>query len=254
MSFHRSLRLGQVEMENILSIEGITVSYGPMRILNSLTFDVKAGEVLGVIGPNGAGKTTVLNALCGLTKIQSGKIVYKGSDISSLSAAKRCRIGIGRTYQIPQPYGNMTVFENVMVGGVHGAGLSEKQAKAKSLEVLALTGMLEKKDSMAGKLTLLDRKRLEVARALATNPQVLLLDEVASGLTEAEVRAVMQIVADTQKSGVTIVWIEHIIMTMLEATNRLLCLAAGTSLVCGVPQEIMASKEVEKVYLGVEEV
>lgn len=240
-------------MTNLLTVDEISVSYGRLQILNSLSFGVKEGEVLGVIGPNGAGKTTLLNALIGLVKPQRGRIAYQGSDIANLSAAKRCRIGIGRTYQVPRPFENMTVFENVLVGGVHGAGLSEKQARAKSLEVLSLTGLAEKKDMRAGKLTLLDRKRLEVARALATNPRLLLLDEVAAGLTEAEVREVMQLVENTKKTGVAIIWIEHIIMTMMEAADRLLCLAAGQNLICGKPKEVMASKVVEEVYLGVEE-
>ncbi len=241
-------------MESILAVDNVTVAYGPMQILNSLSFEVNRGEVLGIIGPNGAGKTTLLNALCGLARVQSGSLRYQGSEISRFSPAKRCRMGIGRTYQVPRPFENMTVMENVMVGGVHGAGLSEKHARDKSLEILSVTGLVDKKRILAGKLTLLDRKRLEVARALATNPQVLLLDEVAAGLTEAEVRTVMELVAETQKMGVTIVWIEHIIMTMLEATTRLMCLAAGKNLLCGQPQEVMNSKVVEEVYLGVEEV
>ena len=240
-------------MSEILTVENLTVAFGKLKILDSLSMGVQEGEVLGVIGPNGAGKTTLLNALSGRIKPQGGRIVYQGIEITGLSPAKRCKKGIGRTYQVPCPFENGTVYENVLVGGVHGAGLSERKAREKCLEILSFTGIIEKKDILAGKLTLMDRKRLEVARALATNPKLLLLDEVAAGLTEVEVKAVLQIVEKIKNIGVTIIWIEHIIKTMLEGTDRLLCLAAGKNLLCGDPKEVMASKLVGEVYLGVED-
>lgn len=239
--------------DNILSVEDLGVSFGSHQVLNSLSFTLKEKEILGIIGPNGAGKTTLMNALTGLLKPDRGRIVFKGSDVTHLSPAKRCRLGIGRTYQIPRPFVNMTVFENVLVGAVHGASLSEKEGKKKSLAILAATGLLEKKDLPAGRLDLLDRKRLELARGMATDPVVLLLDEVAAGLTEAEVANVIKIVKKIKENGITIIWIEHILMTMVEAADRVLCIAAGKSLVCGTPQEVLASKEVAEAYLGVEE-
>lgn len=239
--------------DNILSVEDLGVSFGSHQVLNSLSFTLKEKEILGIIGPNGAGKTTLMNALTGLLKPDRGRIVFKGSDVTHLSPAKRCRLGIGRTYQIPRPFVNMTVFENVLVGAAHGASLSEKEGKKKSLAILAATGLLEKKDLPAGRLDLLDRKRLELARGMATDPVVLLLDEVAAGLTEAEVANVIKIVKKIKENGITIIWIEHILMTMVEAADRVLCIAAGKSLVCGTPQEVLASKEVAEAYLGVEE-
>ena len=240
-------------MNTILTVDSLCVSYGRLQILKSLSFDVYKGEVLGIIGPNGAGKTTLLNALMGQVKPVEGRIIYKDQDITQVPVAKRCHMGIGRTYQVPQPFNNLTVYENVLVSAVHGAGLAEKQAREKSCEVLEIIGLLGLKDVLAGTLGLLNRKRLEIAKAYATNPELLLLDEVAAGLTESEVHKVMDIVADMKQAGLTIIWIEHIIMTMLNATDRLMCLSGGTNLVCGLPQEVMDTKEVEDVYLGVEE-
>lgn len=240
-------------MNAILTVENMTISFGGYQAVKDLSFEVYEGEILGTIGPNGAGKTTLLNGLIGLVRPARGRIVFKGSDITNLSASKRCRLGIGRTYQVPRPFINMTVFENVLVGGVHGASLSEKQGREKAHQILKITELYEKKDLLAGRLDLLDRKRLEVARALATNPEILLLDEVAAGLTEAEVREVIKIVKDIKDSGVTIIWIEHILLTMREAADRVLCIAAGQNLVCGCPDDVLGSKEVEEVYLGVEE-
>lgn len=240
-------------MGEIITVENITVAFGKLKVIDTLSMEVQQGEVLGVIGPNGAGKTTLMNTLSGLIRPQGGRIIYQGIEITGVSPAQRCQKGIGRTYQVPRPFENLTVYENVLVGGVHGAGLSERKAREKCREVLSFTGIMEKKGILAGKLTLMDRKRLEVARALATDPKVLLLDEVAAGLTEVEVKEVMQIVENVKNMGVTIIWIEHIIKTMLEATDRLLCLAAGKNLMCGVPKEVMASKLVEVVYLGVED-
>lgn len=241
-------------MENqILVVENLTVSFGRLLAVNNLSFEVREGEVLGVIGPNGAGKTTVLNALIGLVTPESGRIVFQGHDITRLPPYARCRLGLGRTYQIPRPFENMSVFENLLVGAVYGAGLSERRAAGRADEILALTGLAEKRDLPAGKLGLLDRKRLELARGLATDPRVLLLDEVAAGLTEAEVKVLLELVRQIRKTGVTIVWIEHILLTMLEGADRVLCVAAGRGVACGEPREVMASKEVQDLYLGAEE-
>ena len=238
---------------HILSVEGLSISFGSHQVLEFLSFSLKEKEILGIIGPNGAGKTTLMNALTGLLKPDRGRIIFRGADVTHLFPARRCRLGIGRTYQIPRPFVNMTVFENVLVGAVHGASLSEKEGKERALEILAATGLLEKKDLLAGRLDLLDRKRLELARGMATGPAVLLLDEVAAGLTEAEVADVIKIVKKIREDGITIIWIEHILMTMVEAADRVLCIAAGRALACGAPQEVLASKEVEEAYLGVEE-
>ncbi|WP_258360984.1 ABC transporter ATP-binding protein [Moorella sulfitireducens] len=240
-------------MENVLIVENLTIAFGQLLAVNSLSIEVREGEILGIIGPNGSGKTTLLNGISGLYKPKSGSVIFKDIDITDFSPSRRCRLGIGRTYQVPRTFEKMTVYENVLVGGVYGASLSEKKARYKVYEILELTGLLHKKDLFAGSLALLDRKRLEVARALATNPQLLLLDEVAAGLTEAEVNEVLRIVKYIKESGVTIIWIEHILRTMMEAADRVLCIASGKKLICGNPKEVLAAEEVQEVYLGVEE-
>lgn len=240
-------------MGSILSVEDLTIAFGAFTAVKDLSFEVMDGEILGTIGPNGAGKTTMLNGLNGLVRPAKGRVLFKGSDITHLSPSQRCRLGIGRTYQVPRPFVNMTVFENVLVGAEHGGSLAGKQARSRSLEILEMAGLSAKKGLLTGRLDLLDRKRLELARALATNPVVLLLDEVAAGLTEAEVTGLIQTVKSIKASGVTMIWIEHVLQTMLEGADRLLCLSAGQMLMCGAPREVLASKQVEEVYLGVEE-
>ncbi len=240
-------------MENILEFKNVTAGYGKVQILHNLTYEMKKGEVYGVIGPNGCGKTTMFNALIGLITPSEGQIIFNGQDITKMTANDRCRAGIGRTYQVPRPFEKMSVYENVLVAAVHGAGLKEKEAQPKCLEALQVTGLYDKREVLGGSLTLLDRKRLEIARALGTQPILLLLDEVAAGLTEAEVNDVMDLVAKLKEEGFSIIWIEHVIKTMVNSTDELMCMSQGTQLMIGNPLEVMNSKVVEEVYLGVEE-
>ena len=240
-------------MEDMLVFDNITAGYGKISILNGLSFEVKKGEVFGIIGPNGSGKTTMFNALLGLIKPTSGKIVFDGEDITKLSANKRCIKGLGRTFQIPRPFENMSVYENVLVAEVHGANRPEPVGRSDALEILKMTGLYDKREKRSGELTLLDRKRLEVARAIGTAPKLLLLDEVAAGLTDAEVKDIMKLVASLKEAGYTIIWIEHIIETMVNATDRLMCMSEGKNVVCGIPKEVISSKIVEELYLGAEE-
>ena len=242
-----------MDTDTILSFEHVNAGYGRVQILNDLSFEMKRGEVYGVIGPNGCGKTTMFNALIGLIIPTKGKIAYDGHDVTKTNAAARCKLGIGRTYQVPRPFEGMSVFENVLVASVHGAGHSEKDGRRVALEALKLTELYEKREIRAGELTLLDRKRLEIARALGTEPKLLLLDEVAAGLTEAEVQDVMKMVANLKAAGYSIIWIEHVIQTMVESTDTLMCMSEGHNLLVGEPLEVMNSKLVEEFYLGVEE-
>ena len=240
-------------MPDILVIDKLTKWFGNLAAVSDLSFNVQQGEILGMMGPNGAGKTTVFNLITGVHPPTSGKVTYKGKDVTHFSASHRCRLGIGRTYQIPRPFENMTVLENLLVGAEYGGQLKGKEARALCAEILDFTGLSAKKDLFAGKLMLLDRKRLELARGLATKPSLLLIDEVAAGLTEGEVERLLEIVRAIRNKGVTIIWVEHILMMMNKGVDRLLVISGGQALMCGDPKECMESKEVQDVYLGAEE-
>lgn len=240
-------------MGDILVAQHLTKRFGELRAVDDLSFEVREGEILGVMGPNGAGKTTVFNLLTGVFKPDEGAITFQGKDITHESPAKRCRRGIGRTYQIPRPFDKLTVYENLLVGAVHGGKLTEKRARQRVYDILDLIGLLPLKDDIAGKLPLLDRKTLELGRALATQPDLILLDEIAGGLTEKEADHVLGIVRKIWEQGITIVWIEHILMMMTEGVDRLLVIAEGRWLQCGDPKDVMNSDEVLECYLGAEE-
>lgn len=236
-------------MTELLKTENLSKAFGKVQAVAGLTMDVRRGEILGILGPNGSGKTTLFNLLTGIYLPDSGKIYFKDSDITKSSADERCREGIGRTYQIPRPFGNMTVLENLLVAATHGGGLTEKKARAEADQILAFTGLGDCRHHFARTLRLLDRKRLELARALATQPFLLLLDEVAAGLTEVESRQLLEIVHQIRDNGVTVVWIEHILM-MMHGVDRVLVLDQGGMVICGGPRQVMNTKEVLECYLG----
>jgi branched-chain amino acid transport system ATP-binding protein len=221
-------------------------------VLDRLTLAVDEHEAVGVIGPNGAGKTTALNVLAGRLRPDRGTVVFENHDVTALSAHARCRAGIALTHQIPHPFEAMTVFENVLVGATYGAGRPEREAYADCLATLALTGLAARVNARAGALALLDRKRLELARALATRPRVLLLDEIAGGLTEPEVVALVAVIQQVRAEGVAIVWIEHIVHALRSVVDRLVAIDFGRTLMDGPPDVVMASPEVQRVYLGLE--
>ena len=239
-------------MGNILEFRHLDAGYGRIQILNDLSFEVEEGEVYGVIGPNGSGKSTMFNALVGIIRPTAGAIYFDNIDITRTPPHIRCRMGLGRTFQIPRPFENMSVYENVLVAAVHGTGLSEKKAGFAAIDALKLTGLYEKRELQSGELPLLDRKRLEVARAIGTQPKLLLLDEVAAGLTDAEVKDMMKLVGDLKASGYSIIWVEHIIQTMLGSTDRLMCMAEGTCVISGKPEDVIRSSIVQTLYLGVD--
>jgi len=236
----------------ILTAEGLSKAFGSVRAVSDLSMDVRKGEILGILGPNGSGKTTLFNLLTGVHKPDGGRVVFGGRDITRLSVHERCRMGIGRTYQIPRPFGNMTVLENLLVAATQGARKSESAAREGVDEILEMTGLAPLKYQFARALTLLDRKRLETARALATQPDLLLLDEIAGGLTEAEAHQVLEIIRAVNERGVTIIWIEHL-LAMMEGVDRILALDQGRHLLCGAPGDVMSSEEVVACYMGVEE-
>ena len=239
-------------METILRVENLSISFGKNEVLRRLCFELYEGEVLGIIGPNGAGKTVLLNILSGILAPTEGKIWFKGEDITKRSIVERTRMGFGRTFQVPRSFENMTAYENSLVGAAFGSNVSEKESLDISSEILDIIGLGGHKLDFARKLGLLDRKRLEIGVALASRPKLLLLDEVAGGLTESELSDILDIVRNVKEAGVSVIWIEHVLQTMLEGTDRVLLLAEGRDIIDGLPMDVMNSKEVEEIYLGID--
>jgi branched-chain amino acid transport system ATP-binding protein len=238
-------------MPPLIELRDISKSIGGLLILNRLSLSLEAGGALGVLGPNGAGKTTMLNVITGDLPPSSGQIFFDGVDVTALPAHRRCRLGIARTYQIPRPFTGMTVYENVLVGATFSRrGGEETQAICR--EVLLQTGLMDRREVIAGSLRLLDRKRLELARALATRPRLILLDEVGGGLTEAEVHELLAVIRQIRERGVTLFWIEHVVHALATAVDRILAINFGTKLIEGLPQDVLASKAFQEIYLGVE--
>jgi branched-chain amino acid transport system ATP-binding protein len=239
----------------ILAMEGVSLRFGALQVIDNLSVQLDEGEAVGVVGPNGAGKTTMLNLLAGQLRPDAGRVRFDGQDVTAVGARRRCLLGIARTYQIPQPFPGMTVFENALVGASFGSpGRSDADATAAAVAGLERTGLLGRANRLAGSLTLLERKRLELARALATGPRVLLLDEIAGGLTEPEVHELVAAVRDLRSAGVSILWIEHIVHALVSLVDRLIAINFGRKLIEGKPAAVLASPEVRDVYLGAEAV
>jgi branched-chain amino acid transport system ATP-binding protein len=236
----------------LLELRNVAKAFGSLRVLDGLTLGVRPGEALGVIGPNGAGKTTAMNIMIGRLRPDSGAVLLDGHDVTPMAPHARCRAGIALTHQIPHPFEAMTVYENVLVGATYGRGLSEREARAGALEALELAGLAGKADARAGALTLVERKRLELGRALATEPRVLLLDEIAGGLGEGEIQELVRVIAAVRARGVAIVWIEHIVHALRALVDRLIAMDFGRTLMDGPPDAVMASPEVQRVYLGID--
>jgi branched-chain amino acid transport system ATP-binding protein len=236
----------------LLALHDVRKSFGAVKVTDNLSLAVAEGETLGILGPNGAGKTTLFNLISGDVRCDAGRIEYAGRDITPLRPHQRCRAGIGRSYQVPQPFGQMTVFENLVTAASFGGGQPEHAAWATAEQVLRQTGLLAQANHLAGSLTLLNRKRLELARALATRPKLLLLDEIAGGLTEHEARALVDELARIKAQGVTMIWIEHVVHALLSIADRLLVINFGQKLAEGAPRAVMADPEVRRVYMGME--
>jgi len=236
----------------LLSVEGLQKSFGAVVVADNSSFEVSKGEAVGILGPNGAGKTSLFNLITGTLSADGGTIRFNGADVTRASAAARCKMGIARSFQIPQPFGGMTVFENALVGATQGAGLSGAEAEAHALSVLEETGLVAKANTRAGSLTLLERKRLELTRALSAKPDLLLLDEIAGGLTEGECHALIETIRAIHARGTTIVWIEHVVHALLAVVERLIVIDFGKKIAEGAPKEIMESAEVKEIYLGVD--
>jgi len=224
--------------------------YGDLLALNAVDFEVGAGEAVGIVGPNGAGKTTLLSVLAGSTAPTEGSVQLDGQDVTQLRPEVRCRRGIGRAFQIPRPFGGMTVLENVIVGAGYGANLTGQAAYARCVDVLELCGLIDLANRRADSLGLLHRKRLELARSLATGPRVLLLDEIGAGLTDAEAAELVTTIQQLRLTGLSIVWIEHIVHVLVQVVGRLVCMDAGRVIADGEPTEVLNNAVVIDAYLG----
>lgn len=239
-------------MQNtLLEINDVHKSFGSLKVTDGITLSLGQGEALGIIGPNGAGKSTLFNLVAGGLKPDSGAIHFQGSDVTQDPVFKRCHYGIGRSYQIPHPFANMSVFENLLVGAAFGSGRKESDCYHSCIEILERTGLIEKANKLAGSLTLLERKRLEMARALATEPKLLLLDEIAGGLTEEECRELVETIKGIHAGGTTIIWIEHIVHALLSVVDRLMVIDFGRKLDEGEPERVMNNPKVQEIYMGI---
>jgi branched-chain amino acid transport system ATP-binding protein len=234
----------------LLSVGGLVKRYGSVTVLDDVSFDIAPGEAVGIVGPNGAGKTTLLDIVAGAQRADRGTVTLDGTNLTRLTPARRCRRGVARTFQTPRPLGQLTVFETALVGAVRGGGLRGRRAHAAAHRALVVTDTLRLGNDPSASLRLLDRKRLELARALATQPRVLLLDEIAGGLTDVETAALVDTVGAVHAAGTTVVWVEHIIRALVRVASRLICLADGRVLADGAPAEVLESPEVRSAYFG----
>ena len=224
-------------MPPILALEKISKRFGAVVVANGIDLELTEGEALGVIGPNGAGKTTLFSMITGTVPPDAGRVLFSGRDITHETPEQRCRLGLARSFQIPLPFGGMTVFENLVVAAAFGGGKREREVYGRCAELLEQCGLIDKANRRAGSLTLLDRKRLELARALATGPRVLLLDEVAGGLIEHETAALIALIKEVRASGVSIIWIEHVVHALVVAVDRLVVLHDGETLPKAIPRQ-----------------
>jgi branched-chain amino acid transport system ATP-binding protein len=234
----------------LLEASGIAQRFGALVVLDGVDFQLAPGESVGVVGPNGAGKTTLLSILAGSIRPTSGRVRYEGNDVTGMRADRRCRLGIGRTHQIPRPFVGMTVFENVLVGAMQGANQRRNDAYARVIDVLQTCGLVDVANRRAADLGLLDRKRLELGRALATDPKVLFLDEIGGGLTDAEAIELVGTIKELRRRGIAVIWIEHIVHVLVQAIDRLVCLDAGRIIADGLPDAVLNDTAVIDAYLG----
>lgn len=239
-------------MSDVLQISGLNKAFGAVVVAKDVNFSIQKGECVGVIGPNGAGKSSLFSLISGVLKPDGGSVHLLGENITKLPAHKRVHRGIGRAFQIPQPFAGLTVYENVLSSAAAGAGLHGKQAEEWAADVLARTGLIDKANTLAGHLTLLDRKNLEVAKAVATKAELLMLDEIGAGLTEREVARLVERIA-LLKADHAIIWIEHIAHALKQVADRIIVLNFGEKVADGPFDTVMSSAIVREIYMGLKD-
>nr|WP_158818454.1 ABC transporter ATP-binding protein [Methylocapsa sp. S129] len=240
-----------MSLSAILSLQSVSKSFGAVVVANDLDLTLGNGEALGMLGPNGAGKTSLFGIITGTLTPNAGKVLLDGRDITRLSSPQRCRLGIARSFQVPQPFGGMTVFENLVVAAAFAGGKRESEVYQIAATTLEECGLGDKANRLAGALTLLDRKRLELARALATRPRVLLLDEVAGGLSEGECEILVALIKNIRRTGISIIWIEHIVHALLAVVDRIVVLAGGAFIADDKPEAAIRHPRVAEIYMGI---
>ena len=237
---------------SILSLNNVNKAYGAVTVVDHLTLNIEKSEAIGIIGPNGAGKSSLFNVISGLVNVDSGSISLNGQDVTNASLEERCHLGISRAFQIPKPFEGMTVYENLLDGSIFGAGKGQRESEDIAHSILEKTGLLNQANISSGSLRLLDRKRLELAKALSTNPKVLLLDEIAGGLTDHECESLIMLINNLKSEGITIIWIEHVLRALMAFAERLIVLNFGKMIADGKPEQVWAMPEVKQIYLGIE--
>jgi branched-chain amino acid transport system ATP-binding protein len=238
-------------MRAILSLENVSKSFGAVAVANDLSLDLAEGEALGMLGPNGAGKTSIFGIITGTLAPDHGRIVFEGRDITHVSPPQRCRMGMARSFQVPQPFSGMTVFENLVVSGAFAKGKRESDMYQFAAQILDECDLGDKANKKAGALTLLDRKRLELARALATRPRLLLLDEVAGGLSEVECESLVALIKRIRQTGISLIWIEHIVHALVAVVDRIVVLSGGAFIANDRPQAAIHHPRVVEIYMGI---
>ena len=236
----------------LLQLQKARKSYGALTVVNDVELNVERGEAVGIIGPNGAGKSSLFHVISGVVPLDSGRVLLDGQDLTRLPAFERCRAGVARAYQVPKPFVGLSVLENLLVGATFGGGMKPAAATAHCRTVLERTGLLARANQAAGSLRLLDRKRLELAKALATAPKLLLLDEIAGGLTEDECDELMLLIRSLQAEGITVIWIEHVVRTLMQFAQRLVVLDFGAVIADGEPRSVWQLDRVQQRYVGIE--
>jgi branched-chain amino acid transport system ATP-binding protein len=238
-------------MSALLQVKGVSKHFGGFTALNDVSVDIAPGERFGLIGPNGSGKTTLINCVAGSLRNEAGQILYQGKDVTGLPAYRRTRLGIARSFQIPRPFASMSVLENLMVPLQYVAHRKESEARDEAQAILKTAALADKAQTPSNRLSQVELRKLELARAMAARPKLLISDEAMAGLAGAEVDEVLRILFDLNATGITIIMIEHIMQAVMRFSQRVVCLDAGKIICEAAPAEIVKNPEVQKAYLGV---